>query len=526
MKRGIRYLRFSSTGQSNCSIESQDLQTAPWFIRNQVELVDTFIDEGHSARTFDRPDMKKLNDFIKRYHRDVDYLVVNDFSRFSRDAGEALVAVKQLQQKYGVQIVSVGAGITYDYNDNDSFFRTGLDFLLAEEDNRRRINHIKGGIYASKKEGRYLGPAPIGYLNSKDGRKPILVVDAERAPSIQYIFRAFLSDVPNYIIKAEAKKLGLKLQGNSAIPRILTNPVYTGLIKVKAFKSHPEEMVEGLHEPIIDRVDWMNVQDKLNPKRKPVQIIHDEFPLRGVLLCHCGKPLTGAPSRGKSGRYFNYYKCQHSRHNNINANKAHDQLQQIFSYLNWPDYIYTAVHEKSKQLMEEKLHSDKLTLKRKSSELAQTEEKLHSVEEKWILEQMNYETYQRWHKNLSNDRFRLKADIEQLSRNQDDIWNLLDKELYRLKYMDKMYEAASTVEKQQLVRLVFDSRLYYQDRTYRTPYIMQEFAHNTLILKEKKLLFVEEKKDLQGKSRLVDLSGTQSNPFHQIIKILSLQKVA
>ncbi len=67
-----------------------------WCERNNVEIIDLFIDEGYSARNFDRPDFQRLDIFIKKHHRTVDYLVVNSFDRFSRDAGEAFVAIKKL----------------------------------------------------------------------------------------------------------------------------------------------------------------------------------------------------------------------------------------------------------------------------------------------------------------------------------------------------------------------------------------------------------------------------------------------
>jgi site-specific DNA recombinase len=84
MKKAIRYLRFSHDGQSNSSIEKQELYTAQWIERNQVEIVDTFIDAGHSAKTFDRPDFIKLQAFVEQYHQMVDYLVVDQMDRFSR----------------------------------------------------------------------------------------------------------------------------------------------------------------------------------------------------------------------------------------------------------------------------------------------------------------------------------------------------------------------------------------------------------------------------------------------------------
>ncbi|MGX1752545.1 hypothetical protein [Sphingobacterium sp. NPDC055346] len=53
MKKGIRYLRFSNYDQSRHSIERQDFITSQWTTSADVEIIDTFRDEGYSAKTFD-----------------------------------------------------------------------------------------------------------------------------------------------------------------------------------------------------------------------------------------------------------------------------------------------------------------------------------------------------------------------------------------------------------------------------------------------------------------------------------------
>src|ERR1700761_5662244 len=107
MKRAIRYLRFSNLGQSNGSIERQELYTDQWLGYNKVQLGGTFFERGKRAKTFDRPDFNKLQEFITKYYKNVDYLVVDQMDRFSRDAGEAMSMVKNLQRLYNIQIVSV-----------------------------------------------------------------------------------------------------------------------------------------------------------------------------------------------------------------------------------------------------------------------------------------------------------------------------------------------------------------------------------------------------------------------------------
>ena len=328
MKRAIRYLRFSQLGQSNGSIERQELYTDQYIQHHNLQLVDTFIDRGKSAKTFDRPDFIKLQTFIAKHYKSVDYLLVDQLDRFSRDAGEAMNMVKQFQKKYSIQIVSVTEGITFDYDTPGSFFRAGLQLLLAEEDNINRSIKVRGGLYTARaKEGRFLTrEKPFGYSKVGEGKGRHLEINEEEAKVVRVVYDMFVRDVPLYKIKEKAYELGFDRKGNMALDRVLANPVYAGLVRVEAFKDLPGGLFPAIHEAIIDKTTWQMVQSKMKKEEKVKVTVDDDIPLRGVLKCHCGAPLTGAPSRGKSGKYFYYYKCKHSKHNNISAIKAHEQF--------------------------------------------------------------------------------------------------------------------------------------------------------------------------------------------------------
>jgi len=49
---------------------------------------------------------------------------------------------------------------------------------------------------------------------------------------------------------------------------LLRDPIYCGKIKVKAYRSEPEEIVTALHEPIISEELFFEVQNVLNGKKK------------------------------------------------------------------------------------------------------------------------------------------------------------------------------------------------------------------------------------------------------------------
>src|SRR5690606_15666710 len=107
-------------------------------------------------------------------------------------------------------------------------------------------------------------------------------------------------------------------------------------LKVEAYKNYAGGLFDGIHEAIIDKTTWMMVQEKMKRPEKTRTVIDDEIPLRGILKCHCGNPLSGAPSRGKAGKYYHYYKCRHAKHNNISAIKAHNQLLEVCELMSLP----------------------------------------------------------------------------------------------------------------------------------------------------------------------------------------------
>ncbi|MEP7375566.1 MAG: recombinase family protein [Chitinophagaceae bacterium] len=530
MKKAIRYLRFSSDGQSQHSIERQDIVTSTWISGNSVLLTDTFKDEGVSARTFDRPDVKLLFDFIKKNYRNIDYLVVAELTRFSRETGDAINMVKQIQQTYGVRIVSAGRSMIYDCTDSNSFFMMGLEFLLGNSENIKRQTDINGGIYTAKAGidgtgGRWIkgGPAPFGFIKDRSKKNVTLLIHTDQAAVIKYIFDAFLSNIPPTIIRREAIARGLSRTSNAAINEILINPLYMGHQYVKAWKDHPGGLfpIKDL-PPIIAPAIWQRVQDKIN-KPQIRTIIDDDLPLRQVLNCFCGVPLTGAASKSRNGSYYLYYKCKHKGHNNISAVKAHDQLEEILKLLSIPEKLIPRLKSSTESLLDQKLLENKKILIKKERDFEQVKHKMKIVEDKFFNDQINAETYQEWHTVLNDQRRTLNGEIEILSRDLNQVNLLLERNLYQLSDMNHVYRTASTLKKQELVRQVFDSRLYYRDSIYRTAFIMPIFRHNLLILKKNRLLLID---GISENSGDVEVTGLLSNRFVNFLSLVQSIKVA
>ena len=502
-KKAVKYLRFSSEEQSHFSIERQDMITGTWMQHANVELVDKFEDQGFTATNFDRPDFKKLYSFIEKNYRNIDYLVVSDLTRFSRELGDAVNVVKKIQKTYGIKIVSAGRGAIYDCTDHNSFFMMALEFLLGNTENLKRMNDINGGIYTAKAiKGRYIGARPpFGYRREGKGKNSILVIVEEEAEVIRFIYNAYLRNVPLSVIEADARDRGLRGIRNSLIDRILKCPIYSSQQYVKPYKEEPGGMFPLKdQEPIIDPVTWNQVQEKLNKKVRIRVSITEDMPLRGVLYCHCGRLLTGAPSRGKAGKYFYYYKCPvSSKHNNISLIKCEEQLMEAFRYMSLTDKMVNSILIKSEYCLEATNKGRVQEITKKQSELHKVETDLHTLEKKWLAEQINFETYNRWHNDYTKQRNYLRGQIDQLGKDHNDTHTLLTENINWLKDMRQVYHTANLLQKQELIRTVFDNSLFYQDKVYRTPYLIPELAHNELKMKEKGLLLLIKKGDSHTK---------------------------
>jgi site-specific DNA recombinase len=507
-KKAVKYLRFSSEEQSHFSIERQEMITSSWMTHANVEAVDCFVDQGWSATNFDHPDFIKLNAFIEKNYRNIDYLVVSDLTRFSREVGDAVNIAKKIQKTYGIRIVSAGRGNIYDCTDHNSFFMMGLEFLLGNTENLKRINDINSGIYAAKAiNQRYIGPRPpFGYRREGRGKNSILVPVPEEAAIVQLVYHSYLKNVPIPVIEADAKDKGLRGTRNSLIEGILASPIYSSQQYVKSYKDQPGGLFPLKdQEPIIDLVTWNQVQEKMKRKVKVHVRLHDELPLRGVLHCHCGKLLTGAPSRGKSGKYWYYYKCNvASQHNNFSAIRAHDQLLEAFNYMSLPPKMVKSITLKSEFTLEARTKDKANQVAKKQAELEKIEADVASLERKWIAEQINFETYNRWHNDFTKQRNYVRAQIDQLNKNTTDIHKLLMENISWLTDMSNVYKSCrTTLQKQELIRLVFDNSLYFEDHIYRTPYLIPELAHNELKMREKNLLYIEKKRE----NRMILSSG-------------------
>jgi site-specific DNA recombinase len=317
MTRAFIYARVSTEEQvSNLSLDTQVGTCKEFCQRQGWEVAAAYREEGESARTADRPELKRMLADLRRRPGLVEYVVVYDTSRFARDV-YVHASLKQLLMKSGAKLRAATQPL------EDSAAGRAIEGVFAvfnQLDNELRAEKVTLGMRETVARGRWPWAAPLGYRNarSNDGRK-IVDFDPPRADLIRRGFEL----VADGVRPAEALKrvdaMGLRSRHGRRLRyadwvKLLRNPFYCGIAKSKEWGIE----VQGQHPVLIDRPTWLRIQvylgsgaqKSLAEKKLPRRKEHPDFPLRGFVRCSvCGKVLTASWSRGKTGAKYGYYRC-------------------------------------------------------------------------------------------------------------------------------------------------------------------------------------------------------------------------
>lgn len=173
------YIRVSTDEQADrgYSQRDQEERLRKYCEHNQM-TIRRVIYEDHSAKTFERPEWKKLLLDLKRKRGQIDLVLFTKWDRFSRNAGDAYQMISTLK-KYGVQPQAIEQPLDISVPEN----KLMLAFYLAapEVENDRRALNVLNGMRRARKEGRWMGPASKGYINKsrENGDKYIAINESE-----------------------------------------------------------------------------------------------------------------------------------------------------------------------------------------------------------------------------------------------------------------------------------------------------------------------------------------------------------
>ncbi|MFF5380928.1 recombinase family protein [Pedobacter suwonensis] len=311
MKTADLYIRVSTDEQAEkgYSLNLQKHILEKYCELNKINIRQIVI-EDFSAKTFNRPEWNNLLAFLKRNRNESNLLLFTRWDRFSRNTSDAYQTIAALK-KLGIEAQAVEQPLNLNVPENKLMLAIYL--TMPEIENDRKGLSTQAGLRRAKKEGRWTGPAPLGYINktTEEGKKYVAIKEPQ-ASIVQWIFYC----LENYDFAPEnvlhiANKKGLVCSKNNFYC-IINNPMYCGKVSVPKYQNEEAYYVIGRHQPLITEEQFDSIQKKLKIKSKShgIGILEPEqLLMRGFLYCSkCNKKLTGSAPGGSKTKIY-YYHC-------------------------------------------------------------------------------------------------------------------------------------------------------------------------------------------------------------------------
>lgn len=312
-QRAVIYCRVSTKEQlANLSIPVQQRACMDYCAYQGIEVDKVFIEEGESAKTADRTQLKELLAYCRKNQGRVHFLVVHMIDRLARNSYDHAIIRRHLAA-LGINLRAASQPID---DTPTGKAMEGMLSVFAQLDNEIKAGRAKDGMREAAQRGQWVWRAPLGYLHAsrpEGGRT--MIQDLARAHLVAKAFELVASGLCTLTSALEqVGEMGLRsLRGErltlQTFKQMLANPVYAGRIVIPIW----ELDVKGNFEPLVDPHTWWQVQSFLSgdsSRITPHERNRPDFPLRGFAYCgQCRRPLTGSWSTGNQGRKYGYYHC-------------------------------------------------------------------------------------------------------------------------------------------------------------------------------------------------------------------------
>lgn len=322
MKTAVIYARYSCDKQTEQSIEGQLRVCQEYAKRNDILILNTYIDQAMSGTNDNRPDFQKMIKDSSR--KEWNYVLVYKLDRFSRNKFEATIHKKTLKDN-GVKVLSAMENIpdTPEGIILESLLEGMNQYYSAELSQK-----VKRGMRETRLKGYFQG-GNVLYGYKVDGRK--LVKDEIHSEVVKRIYEEFskgicVREIIERLTAQGIYKNGKKFPMNT-VYNILRCERYTGVY------TKGEEVIDNMYPAIISRELFDSVQAILKTYQHGKNSIEVTYLLRNKLKCgYCGQSIIGECGTAKSGQRKYYYKCRGRKMKLNDCNKSamsKDDLEHI-----------------------------------------------------------------------------------------------------------------------------------------------------------------------------------------------------
>jgi DNA invertase Pin-like site-specific DNA recombinase len=483
----VIYTRVSTDEQrkQGFSLQEQERSLRAFAERMGMEVIAHYQDD-YSAKDFNRPQFKRFLQDVETKRIRPQILLCVRIDRFSRNLQDSLEMITRLK-KYGVELRFVDRD--YNTGNPEDLIMKVIDMAMAEVYNARLSINTTKGMREAMRAGRWMGRAPVGYRNDKESKSVLF----DPVSSV-FVIRAFeMMETGMYY--AEEVRIFIRDEYGYYFTKqkflnLLRNRFYCGIIEIKPWRNEPGFSLKGVHEPMVSEELFNRVQWVMNNRKKSKgqsDLRREEFPLRSLLVCpRCGRHLTGSASKSRNGSLHHYYHCQ-KKYNcdfRVRAAIAHDRLEEFFgSFRIQPEVkkLYRLILEKKFSQMNSGKETD---LKKIKVDMSGVTAKLKSLNEKFIADHIDVETYSAMKKKLDEEIVDLKNREAQILEQESDFALYIKQGFTLVDNLRRFYHDASVEVKQKIVGSIFPQKLVFDQNSYRTSPVNVAFLQITRVIEQ------------------------------------------
>ena len=302
MKPLTIYARYSSSAQTEQSIEGQLRVCREYAERNGFTVVHEYIDRALTGKTDSRPDFLQM---IKDAARgQFQYILVYKLDRFARNKYDS-VFYKHKLQKHGVKVISATEAIS---DTPEGRLLEGILESMAEMYSHDLSQKVKRGMRENSLKGASTGGTILYGYEVIEKR---IHANKPNAAVIRYVFEQYANGRGKKEIIEDINAKGFRTKKGALFT---INSFYNTLRNRKYIgeNRYCGELLEHGYPAIIEKELFEKVQTKLNQNKqtpangKP----KEKYVLHGRAFCgHCGANLIGISGTSKSGKRSRYYAC-------------------------------------------------------------------------------------------------------------------------------------------------------------------------------------------------------------------------
>ena len=307
--KGVIYARYSSDNQREESIEGQLRECKAFAEKNDIQIIETYIDRALSAKTDNRPAFQKMISDSSKGQFDV--VIVWKLDRFARNRYDS-AHYKAILKRNNVRVISATEVISQGPEGIilESLLEGMAEYYSAELA-EKIIRGMKENAFKCKFNG---GAIPFGYYIDEEQH---FQIKEEEAAVVREVFKLYNGGMTLQQVADHLNSKGIRSRRGttykvSSVSKMLSNRRYMGEYSFR------EIVIEDGIPAIVSKDSFESANRRLAAnKRAPAKFkakADDEYILTTKLYCgKCMSFMIGESGTSRRNVTYRYYKCSSAK---------------------------------------------------------------------------------------------------------------------------------------------------------------------------------------------------------------------